>query len=253
MHNKLSGKVSLVTGAGSGIGRATAILFAKQGAKVVVADVSVNGGEETVKKINDTGGEAVFVKTDVSLASDVENLINKAVATYGRLDFAHNNAGIEGIMSSTVDCTEENWDRTIGINLKSIWLCMKYEIPVMLEHGGGAIVNTSSIAGLVGFQGLPAYSASKFGIIGLTKTAALEYAKANIRVNAICPGVINTSMVDRLVEAQPDVESGLTAATPVGRMGTPEEIAAMVVMLCSSGASFVTGHAMVADGGFTSR
>jgi len=232
MLTNLSEKVALVTGASSGIGRATAILFAKYGAKVIVADISIKGGEETVKQIEDAGGEATFIKTDVSQASDVKNLINKTIEIYGRLDFAHNNAGIEGIIASTVDCTEENWDRTISINLKSIWLCMKYEIPAMLQHGGGAIVNTSSIAGLVGYQGLAAYSASKFGIIGLTKTAALEYAKANIRVNAICPGVVNTSMVDRLVEAQPDVESGLTAATPVGRMGKPEEIATMVVTLC---------------------
>lgn len=253
MFNKLSEKVSLVTGAGSGIGRATAILFANHGAKVVVSDISVKGGEETVKQIIDAGGEAVFIKTDVSQASDVENLINKTVATFGRLDFAHNNAGIEGVMSNVVDCTEENWDRTIATNLKSVWLCMKYEIPAMLKQGGGAIVNTSSIAGLVGFQGLPAYSASKFGIIGLTKVAALEYAKANIRVNAICPGIIDTSMVDRLVEAQPEMKEGLTAATPVGRMGKPEEIAAMVMTLCSSESSFVTGHAMVADGGFTAQ
>jgi len=253
MFTNLSEKVSLVTGAGSGIGRATAILFANYGTKVVVADVSVKGGEETVKQINETGGDAVFIKTDVSLSSDVENLINKTIATYGRLDFAHNNAGIEGVMSNVVDCTEENWDRTIAVNLKSIWLCMKYEIPAMLKHGGGAIVNTSSIAGLIGFQGLPAYTASKFGIIGLTKVAALEYAKANIRVNAICPGVIDTSMVDRLIEAQPEMTEGLTAATPVGRMGKPEEIASMVVSLCSSEASFVTGHAMVVDGGFTAQ
>jgi len=253
MINNLSEKVALVTGASSGIGRATAILFAKYGAKVVVADISVKGGEETVNHIQDAGGEAVFINADVSQASDVENLINKTVETYGRLDFAHNNAGIEGMMASTVDCTEENWDRTISINLKSIWLCMKYEIPAMLRHGGGAIVNTSSIAGLVGFQGLAAYSASKFGIIGLTKTTALEYAKANIRVNAICPGVINTSMVDRLLEVQPAMTEDLTAVTPVRRMGKPEEIAAMVVTLCSSDASFVTGHAMVVDGGLIAQ
>jgi len=253
MLTNLSGKVALVTGASSGIGRATAILFAKHGAKVIVADVSIKGGEETVKQIGDAGGEATFIKTDVSRASDVNNLINETVEIYGRLDFAHNNAGIEGIMASTVDCTEENWDRTIAINLKSIWLCMKYEIPAMLQHGGGAIVNTSSIAGLVGFQNLPAYSASKFGIIGLTKSAALEYAKANIRVNAICPGVINTSMVDRLIEAQPAMTKDLTAVTPARRMGKPEEIAAMVVTLCSPDASFVTGHAMVVDGGLTAQ
>lgn len=253
MVGKLKGKVALVTGAASGIGRATAIAFSREGAKVVVADILVEGGEETVRMTKKAGGEAIFVKTDVSKAADVEKLIKETVKTYGRLDYAHNNAGIEGITASTADCTEENWDRTVNINLKGVWLSMKYEIPQMLKQGGGVIVNTSSVAGLVGFQGSPAYCASKGGIIQLTRVAALEYAKSNIRVNAVCPGVIRTPMVERAIGGKPEVESQLTAMEPVGRMGTPEEIAEAVLWLCSDAASFVTGHPMVVDGGLIAQ
>ncbi|MEN6393605.1 MAG: SDR family oxidoreductase [Anaerolineaceae bacterium] len=253
MSKQFEGKVALVTGASSGIGRASALAFAREGAKVIVADVLVEGGEETVRMIKEAGGEALFVKTDVSKASEVENLIHKAVETYGRLDCASNNAGIEGQSAPTADCTEENWDRTININLKGAWLCMKYEIPQMLKQGGGAIVNTASVAGLVGFQGLPAYSASKGGIIQLTRVAALEYAKAGIRVNAVCPGVIRTSMVERLQGGQAEAEAGFIAMEPVGRMGKPEEIAEAIVWLCSDAASFVTGHPMVVDGGLVAQ
>jgi NAD(P)-dependent dehydrogenase (short-subunit alcohol dehydrogenase family) len=242
----LDGKVALVTGAGSGIGRATALTFAREGAKVVVADIIAEGGEETVRMVKAAGGEALFVKTDVSKAAEVEALITKVVQTYGRLDCAFNNAGIEGVFVSTAECSEENWDRTLAINLKGVWLCMKYEIPQMLKQGGGAIVNTASVAGLVGFAGLPAYVASKHGVAGLTKTAALEYAKAGIRVNAVCPGGISTPMTERLFKA-------VAALEPVGRMGKPEEIAEAVVWLCSDAASFVTGHAMAVDGGMVAQ
>lgn len=253
MAGQFDGKVALVTGASSGIGRASALAFAREGAKVVVADVMVEGGEETVRMIKDAGGEASFIKTDVSQASEVEAMVNKTVETYGRLDYTHNNAGIEGPMGATADGTEENFDRIIAINLKGVWLCMKYEINQMLKQGGGAIVNTSSIAGLVAFQGLSAYVASKHGVAGLSKTAAVEYAQANIRVNSVHPGVIQTAMVDRLVANQPEMEAALTAGTPMGRMGQPEEIAEAVVWLCSDAASFVTGHTMVVDGAYIAQ
>jgi NAD(P)-dependent dehydrogenase (short-subunit alcohol dehydrogenase family) len=253
MTRQFQGKVALVTGAASGIGRASALAFARAGATTVVADVLVEGGEQTVRMINAAGSEALFVRTDVSNAAAVDTLIRKVVEAYGRLDYAHNNAGIEGDSAPTADCTEENWDRTIGINLKGIWLCMKYEIPQMLKHGGGAIVNTASVAGLVGFRGLPAYCASKGGVVQLTRTAALEYAKAGIRVNAVCPGVIRTPMIERVLLGAPDAEAGLIAAEPIGRMGTPEEIAEAVMWLCSDAASFVTGDAMPVDGGWVAQ
>jgi NAD(P)-dependent dehydrogenase (short-subunit alcohol dehydrogenase family) len=249
----LDGKVALVTGGSSGIGRATALACAREGVKVVVADVQVKGGEETVGMIREAGGEAIFVRTDVSKADEVEAMVNKAKKTYGRLDWACNIAGIEGIMASTVNCTEENWDSTININLKGMWLCMKYEISQMLKQGGGAIVNMASAAGLIGLQGFPAYCASKGGIIQLTRVAALEYAKAGIRVNAVCPGVIRTPMVERVTGNMPEAEAQFTALEPIGRMGTPEEIAEAVVWLCSDAASFVTGHPMVVDGGLIAQ
>lgn len=252
-HKSLEGKVALVTGGGSGIGRASALAFARDGAKVVVADVQVKGGEETARMIKDTGHEAIFVKADVSRAFDVENLINTAVRKYNRLDFAHNNAGIEGASASTIDYTEENWDRVIDINLKGVWLCMKYEIPAMLKKGGGAIVNTSSVAGFVGFRDMPAYCASKGGIIALTRGAALEYATRGIRINAVCPGVIRTPMVERVTGGKPEAEAPFIGLEPVGRMGTPEEVAEAVIWLCSDAASFVTGHPMVVDGGLISQ
>jgi NAD(P)-dependent dehydrogenase (short-subunit alcohol dehydrogenase family) len=253
MTRLLEGKAALVTGASSGIGRATALVFAREGAKVVVADVVVAGGEETVRLIKTVGGEAIFVKADVSKAAEVEAMVNTAVAAYGRLDCAHNNAGIEGAMSTTADYTEEDWDRVISINLKGVWLCMKSEIAQMLKQGGGAVVNTASGAGLVGLANMSAYVASKHGVVGLTKTAALEYAKAGIRVNAVCPGVIQTPMVARVTGRQPQLAEALVAAEPVGRVGQPEEIAEAVVWLCSDAASFVTGHAMAVDGGYVAQ
>jgi len=243
----LEGKIALVTGGSSGMGRTTALAFAREGAKVVIADVQVEGGEETVQTIDDTGGEAIFFKTDVSRRDEVEALINRVVETYGRLDCAFNNAGIEETsLLPTAESTEENWDRVIGTNLKGVWLCMKYELAQMVKQGSGAIVNTASVGGLVGFEGIGAYVASKHGVIGLTKTAALEYATAGIRVNAVCPGVIRTPMLA-------DAEALLAPLEPMGRIGLPEEIAEAVVWLCSDAASFVTGHPMVVDGGILAQ
>lgn len=247
-------KVALITGGSSGIGRASALAFAREGAKVIVAaDKNVIGGEETVQMIKKAGGSAIFVQTDVSKAAEVEALIKKSVETYGRLDFAHNNAGVADPGKSTVDYTEEDWDRTINVNLKGVWLCMKYEIPQMLLQGGGAIVNTASGAGLIGSEKRPGYTASKHGVLGLTKTAALEYAKFGIRINAVCPGVIRTPMVERLIQRAPRNEAELIAWEPIGRLGTPEEVAESVVWLCSDAASFVIGHALVVDGGIVVR
>ncbi|MGE0825906.1 MAG: SDR family oxidoreductase [Candidatus Binatia bacterium] len=253
MAGLVQGKVALVTGGGSGIGRATSLIFAREGAKVVVADVVVPGGEETVQMIKAAGGDAIFVKADMSKAAEVEAMVQKTVATYGRLDCAHNNAGIEGTTKRTPDYSEEEWDRVIDINLKGVWLCMRYEIPQMLKQGGGAIVNTASDAGLLGVPQMPAYVASKHGVVGLTKTAALEYAKAGIRVNAVCPGVIKTPMVDRITGLRPGRAERMTAAEPVGRMGKPEEIGEAVVWLCSDAASFVTGLPMPVDGGVAAQ
>lgn len=251
MENTFKNKVALVTGGSSGIGRATALAFARKGAKIVVADWVEN--METMDMIENLGGEALFVKCDVSNSADVKALIEKIIATFGRLDFAYNNAGIEGTSAPTQDCSEENWDKTIGINLKGIWLCMKHEIPVMLKKGKGVIVNCSSVAGLVGFQGLPAYVASKHGVIGLTKTAALECAKHGIRVNVVCPGVIQTPMIDRLTGKKKEAVEQFTGLEPIGRFGKPEEIANAVIWLCSDEASFVTGIEMPVDGGFVAQ
>jgi len=253
MAGLVQGKIALITGGGSGIGRAAALALAKEGATVAVSDILAAGGEETVRLIQAAGGEATFIKADVAKAAEVEALINKVVQTYGRLDCAVNNAGIEGEMTTTVDCSEENFDRIIAVNLKGVWLCMKHEIPQMLKQGGGAIVNTASVAGLIGFQGLPAYVASKHGVNGLTKTAALEYAKQGIRVNAVCPGVIHTPMLDRLFTSRPGAGETIAAMEPVGRLGKPEEIAAAVVWLCSDAASFVTGLPMAVDGGLIAQ
>ena len=249
----LKGRVALVTGAGSGIGRQSALAFARAGAKVVVSDIVIEGGEETVRMIKDAGGEALFVKCDVSKVDDVKALIDKVIATYGKLDCAHNNAGIEGMMAPCTECTEENWDRTIAINLTGVFLCCKYELPHMVEQGGGVIVNTASVAGLVGSAGLPAYCASKGGVVNLTRALALEHAMNNIRINAVCPGVIHTPMIDRLTGNDAEAAAAFTAMEPVGRMGEPEEIAAAVVWLCSDEASFVTGVPFPVDGGFVAQ
>ena len=253
MAGQLDGKVALVTGGGSGIGRATALTFAREGAKVAVADIVVDGGEETVRMVKEAGGEAFFIKVDVSDAADVEAMVNKVVETYGQIDCAHNNAGIEGELNDTSTYSEDMFDKVIDINLTGVWLCMKYELPHMLKQGSGAIVNTASGAGLIGVAGMSAYVASKHGVVGLTKTAALEYAKSGIRVNAVCPGLIQTPMVERITNDQPQLGEALVAAEPVGRTGKPEEIAESVVWMCSDAASFVTGHSMSVDGGFVAQ
>jgi NAD(P)-dependent dehydrogenase (short-subunit alcohol dehydrogenase family) len=251
METEFKNKVAIVTGGSFGIGRATALAFAKKGAKVVVADWQED--TETIDLIKKSGGEALFIKCDVSRSSDVKAMVEKTIATFERLDYAFNNAGIEGDSAPLQDCSEENWDRTIGVNLKGIWLCMKHEIPEMIKQGKGAIVNCSLVAGLVGFSGLPAYVASKHGVIGLTKTSALECAKLGIRINAVCPGVIQTPMIDRLTRNDKEAIKQFTSLEPIGRFGQAKEIANAVIWMCSDGASFVTGHAMAVDGGFVAQ
>lgn len=250
MTAEFEGKVALVTGGTSGIGRETAILFAKAGAKVVVSGRREPEGNETVSLVQAAGGEAVFVKADVSKASEVDSLVQTAVKHFGRLDIAFNNAGIEGVWVPIARQSEEDWDQTIAINLKGVWLCLKYEIRRMLKQGtAGAIVNMASISGLMGSVGAGAYSASKHGVVGLTKTAALENAKSGIRVNAVCPGVIETAMADRLFSV-PAVNKYVLDCHPVGRFGKPAEIADAVLWMCSERASFMTGQTLVLDGGF---
>jgi NAD(P)-dependent dehydrogenase (short-subunit alcohol dehydrogenase family) len=250
MRAELEGKVGLVTGGTSGIGRETVVLFAKAGAKVVVAGRREVEGEETVELIRAAGGDGLFVKTDVSKASEVDALVRKTVEKFGRLDVAFNNAGIEGAWVPIVRQSEEDFDRIISVNLKGVWLCLKYELRQMLKQGGGgAVVNMASIIGLIGSAGVAAYSASKHGVIGLTKTAALENAKSGIRINAVCPGFTETPMADRIFRA-PGVRKYVLSCHPVGRLGRPMEIAEAVVWMCSDHASFMTGQSLVLDGGF---
>jgi NAD(P)-dependent dehydrogenase (short-subunit alcohol dehydrogenase family) len=253
MAGRVEGKVALITGGSSGIGRATALLFGREGAKVAVADYNADGGEQTVKAIKDAGGVASFHAVDVASPQEVEGLIKKVVDSYGRLDSAFNNAGIEGQMALTPDCTIENWNRVIAIDLTSVFLCMKYEIQQMLKNGGGSIVNTASVAGLQGLAAAPAYVAAKHGVAGLTKTAALEFAQKGIRVNAVCPGFIHTPMVDRVLDKGVFSEEQIFAAEPMHRMGKPEEIAEAVLWLCSDASSFVTGLPMPVDGGYVAQ
>jgi len=253
MAAEFNGKVALVTGGSSGIGRATSLAFVGEGAKVVFADIDAAGGEETLRMIKDAGGEAIFVKADVSKGADVKAIVDKAIQTYDRLDYAHNNAGIDGEFATIVHNTEENFDHVIGVNLKSVWLGMKYEIPEMRKRGGGVIVNTASVAGLVAFRTMGPYVASKHGVIGLTKTAALEYSNFGIRVNAVCPGAIRTPMIDAFINNDAETEASMSALQPIGRMGRPEEVANLILWLCSDAASFVTGAAIAIDGGIVAQ
>jgi NAD(P)-dependent dehydrogenase (short-subunit alcohol dehydrogenase family) len=252
------GKVALITGASSGIGRATAIAFAREGAKVVVTSRRENEGKETVSLIKEVGGEGLFIRTDVSKEADVKAMVEGTVKAYGHLDYAFNNAGIEGNIAPLPEQTVGDYESVLGINVRGVFLSMKYEIPQMLKNGGGAIVNMSSVLGLIGFPGMALYIASKHAVIGLTKSAALEYAKSGIRINAVSPAVIETDMVDRFVGKlgagkEGEMRQQLAAMHPIGRTGKPEEIASAVLYLCSDGASFVTGQTLALDGGFTAQ
>jgi NAD(P)-dependent dehydrogenase (short-subunit alcohol dehydrogenase family) len=253
----VSGKVAIVTGAAAGIGRAVALKFAAEGAKVIVSDVEEEGGEATASAIRSGGAEAVFIRADVAKAADVTALIAQAVAKFGRLDCACNNAGIEGAVAPFIDQTEEDFDRIIDVNLKGVFLCLKAEITQMLTQGGGTIVNLSSVAGLIGFPGLSPYVASKHGVNGLTKNAALEYAKEGIRVNSVCPGGIDTRMLDSLAEqatgGKMTSRQMMDGLHPIGRIGTADEVANLIVWLCSDNASFITGAHVPVDGGFVAQ
>jgi NAD(P)-dependent dehydrogenase (short-subunit alcohol dehydrogenase family) len=251
VKGEFEGKVALVTGASMGIGRASALAFARRGAKVVGADVDVKGGEETARLIRNAGGEAIFVRTDVASAAEGEALVKETVKVYGKLDYAHNNAAINrGIGGMTGDYREDDWDAQLDVNLKGVFLCMKYEIPEMLKIGKGtAIVNTSSISGLSGHPADPGYVGSKFGVVGITKSTAMQYARMSLRINCVCPGPIRTSLYDRVVAAIPGVEEATLERNPMGRIGEPEEVAEAVVWLCSDAASYITGVPLPVDGG----
>lgn len=247
----LTGKVVIVTGAGSGIGRTTAVAFAREGAKVVVANRREAEGQETVQLVKEIGSDGLFVKTDVTQEPDVKALVDTTVEAYGRIDYAFNNAGTEQEPAALVEQTNEAFDKIMSINVKGVWLCMKYQIPQMLKQGGGAIVNNASLYGLIGLANFGIYVASKHAVVGLTKSAALDYAKLGIRINAVNPGAIETEMYDRAFAGKEELKAEIAAKYPLGRVGQPEEIASAVLWLCSDGASFVTGQSLVIDGGLS--
>jgi NAD(P)-dependent dehydrogenase (short-subunit alcohol dehydrogenase family) len=254
MTQQFDSKVAIITGAGSGIGRACAIAFATEGARVVAADVDTAGNEQTVSMIKQNGGEAIAVHCDVSISDDVQAMVQQAIATYGRLDYACNNAGVGGVSKPSGEYPEDEWRRVIAINLTGVWLCMRYQIPEMLKNGGGAIVNISSILGHVGFANAPAYVAAKHGVVGLTKSAAIEYGTLGIRINAVCPAFIYTPLLEQAgITEGSDIYNHIAGLHAMKRMGTPQEVADMVTWLCSDKASFVTGVPMLVDGGYVAQ
>ncbi|WP_148414269.1 SDR family oxidoreductase [Haloferax sp. KTX1] len=246
-------EVAVVTGAGSGIGRATAEAFAAEGARVVVSDVNVEGGEETVARIEEAGGTATFVETDVTDGDAVAAMVETAVSEYGRLDFACNNAGVGGAQKPAADLSSDEWQQVIDVNLNGVWRSMRHEIPAMLDDDGGVVVNMASILGKVGFANASHYVAAKHGVLGLTKSAAIEYAEQGVRVNAVCPGFIDTPLLGEGGLDDPEARKGIESLHPMNRLGDVDEIASAVVWLCSDGASFTTGEALTVDGGYTSR
>jgi len=253
MNHSFAGKVALVTGAGSGIGLATAKAFGEAGASVVLADRREDAVRAAAEGLSASGGKALAVRCDVTDDTQVASMIDRTVSAFGRLDAAFNNAGVMQRRVDTAEISGDEWDRVMAINLRGVWSCMKYELPQMLRNGGGAIVNCSSIGGVIGVPGLAAYHAAKHGVIGLTKTAALEYATRKIRINAVCPGTINTPMAESLTGGDPKILAEFLKDEPIGRIAEPEEVAAAVLWLCSPGASYVVGHALLVDGGYTAH